>query len=122
MSKIIVPEIYIFYRLQNSIVNAVSVVFIHLVLLCQLICQSADLMASLCSIFVRIGVHVNNFSSKSIRPRDMLLPLKDTLFIKDEKLFKACRSVHSSVSQSHLQERYPQPKCDYFNTLTQLSH
>ena len=59
--------------------------------LCQMTCQSADIMASLC------GVRVNNFSSKTARPRDMLFFLKDNLSIEDEKLFKACRSVRLSV-------------------------
>ena len=53
--------------------------------LCQL-----DIMSSLCG----IGVRVNNFSSKTTRPRDML---RHTLSIEDEKLFKACKSVCSSV-------------------------
>ena len=57
--------------------------------LCQLTCQSADIMSSLCG----VGVHVNNFFSKTTRPRDMLFFLKDTLSIEDEKLFKACKSV-----------------------------
>ena len=35
--------------------------------LCQLTCESADIMASLCGIR-----RVNNFSSKTTRPRDML--------------------------------------------------
>ena len=63
--------------------------------LCQLTCQSADIMSSLCGVGVR--VHVNNFFSKTTRPRDMLFFLKDTLSIEDEKLFKACKSVCSSV-------------------------
>ena len=49
--------------------------------ICQLTCQSADIMASLCGIRVR----VNNFFSKSTRARDMLLLLKDTLCIEDDK-------------------------------------
>ena len=53
-------------------------------------CQSADIMASLC------GVRVNNFS-KTARPRDMLFFFKATLSIEDEKVFKACKSVCSSV-------------------------
>ena len=53
-------------------------------------------MSSLCGVGVRIRVRVNNFS-KTTRPRDMLFFLKDTLSIKDEKLFKACKSVCSSV-------------------------
>ena len=55
--------------------------------------ESAD-MSSLCGVGVR--VLVNNFS-KTTRPRDMLFFLKDTLSIEDEKLFKACKSVCSSV-------------------------
>ena len=39
----------------------------------------ADIMASLCS------VHMNNFSSKTTKPRDMLFFLKDTLSIEDAK-------------------------------------
>ena len=44
-----------------------------------------------------VRVRVNNFSSKTTRPRDVLFFLKDTLSIEDEKLFKACKSVCSSV-------------------------
>ena len=65
--------------------------------LCQLTCQSADIMSSLCSVGVHVRVRVNNFFSKTTRPRDMLFFLKDTLSIEDEKLFKACKSVCSSV-------------------------
>ena len=75
--------------------------------LCQLTCQSADIMSSLCGVGVgvrvrvrvriRVRVRVNNFSSKTTRPRDVLFFLKDTLSIEDEKLFKACKSVCSSV-------------------------
>ena len=70
-------------------------------LLCQLTCQSADIMSSLCGVgvrvCVRVRVRVNNFSSKTTRPRDVLFFLKDTLSIEDEKLFKACKSVCLSV-------------------------
>ena len=52
-------------------------------------------MSSLCGVGVR--VRVSNFFSKTTRPRDMLFFLKDTLSIEDEKLFKACKSVCSSV-------------------------
>ena len=45
-------------------------------LLCQLTCQSADIMSSLCGVGVR--VRVNNFFSKTTRPRDMLFFVKDT--------------------------------------------
>ena len=54
-------------------------------------------MSSLCGVGVRVRVRVNNFSSKTTRPRDVLFFLKDTLSIEDEKLFKACKSVCSSV-------------------------
>ena len=47
-------------------------------LLCQLTCQSADIMASFCGVCVHVHVRMNDFS-KTIRPRDMLLILKDTL-------------------------------------------
>ena len=52
-------------------------------------------MSSLCGVGVRarVRVRVNNFSSKTTRPRDVLFFLKDTLSIEDEKLFKACKSV-----------------------------
>ena len=40
--------------------------------LCQLTCQSADIMESLCGVHVRVRICVNNFSSKTTRPRDML--------------------------------------------------
>ena len=63
-------------------------VVIFFLFLCQL-------MSSLCGVGVR--VRVNNFFSKTTRPRDMLFFLKDTLSIEDEKLFKACKSVCSSV-------------------------
>ena len=68
-----------------------------MVFLCQLTCQSADIMSSLCGVGVRVRVRVNNFSSKTTRPRDVLFFLKDTLSIEDEKLFKACKSVCLSV-------------------------
>ena len=39
------------------------------------LCQSADIMASLCGVYVR----VSDFSSETTRPRDMLFVLKDSL-------------------------------------------
>ena len=74
-----------------------NIVFFNFILLCQLTCQSAGIMSSLCGVGVRVHVRVNNFSSKTTRPRDVLFFLKDTLSIEDEKLFKACKSVCSSV-------------------------
>ena len=59
--------------------------------------QKHVFMSSLCGVGVRVRVRVNNFSSKTTRPRDVLFFLKDTLSIEDEKLFKACKSVCSSV-------------------------
>ena len=61
--------------------------------LCQLTCQSTDIMSLLCGVYVC----VSNFSSKTTMPRDMLFVSKDTLSIEDGKMFKACRSVGSSV-------------------------
>ena len=46
--------------------------------LCQLTCQSADIMSSLCG----VGVRVNNFFSKTIRPRDMLFFFKRYLIYR----------------------------------------
>ena len=80
-----------FYRLLISVTAGLTP------FLCQLTCQSADIMLSLCGVGVRIRIRVNNFSSKTTRPRDVLFFLKDTLSIEDEKLFKACKSVCSSV-------------------------
>ena len=48
--------------------------------LCQLTCQSADIMSSLCGVGVR--VHVNNFSSKTTRPRDVLFFFKRYLIYR----------------------------------------
>ena len=59
-----------------------------MVFLCQLTCQSAGGMASLCG----FCVCVSNIS-KITRPRDMLLLLKDTSSIEDDKVFKAYRCV-----------------------------
>ena len=70
--------------------------------LCQLTCQSVDIMASLRGVRVHTSICVNNFS-KSARPRDMV-----TLSIEDDILFNACRSLHSPLSQELLEE--PTPK------------
>ena len=80
--------------------------------------MSADIMSSLCGVGVRVRVHVrvNNFFSKTTRPRDVLFFLKDTLSIEDEKLFKACKSVCSSCLLETLQGGYPHQKCENFNT------
>ena len=40
--------------------------------LCQLTCQSADIMASLCGMDVRVHIRVSIFSNESTRPRNML--------------------------------------------------
>ena len=61
--------------------------------LCQLTCQSADIMSSLCGVGVRVRVCVNNFSSKTTRPRDMLFFLKDTYLSR----MKNC-SRHANLS------------------------
>ena len=56
---------------------------------------SADIMSSLCGVGVRVHVRVrvNNFFSKTTRPRDMLFFLKDTLSIEDENC-----SRHANLS------------------------
>ena len=64
-------------------------------------------MSSLCGVGVHVRVRVNNFSSKTTRPRDMLFFLKDTLSIEDENLFKACKSVCSSVCERHYKGGIP---------------
>ena len=46
------------------------------------------IMASLCG--VRIRIHVNNFFSKTTRSRDMLVFLKDTLTVEDDKSSNSC--------------------------------
>ena len=58
---------------------------VNFLFLCQLTCQSADIMASFCGVRVCVRVRVTNFFSKTTRPRDMLFFLKDTLTIEDDK-------------------------------------
>ena len=48
-----------------------------------------------------VGIRMIDFSSKTAKCRDMFFFIKDYLSIEDEKLFKACRSVCSSVGWSH---------------------
>ena len=60
---------------------------------------TSDIMAS----YSAVSVGVNNFSKRT-RPRDILLLLKDTLSIEDDKLSKACRSV---CAPELSEERYP---------------
>ena len=56
----------------------------ELAFLCQLTCQSADIMSSLCGVGVRVRVcaRVNNFFSKTTRPRDMLFFFKRYLIYR----------------------------------------
>ena len=56
-----------------------------------------SMSADMVSLHCLICIHILMNNSKSTRPRDMLLHLKDTLSIEDDKLFKACISVCSSV-------------------------
>ena len=102
----IMYQIYIYmstiiFSLLTALINVITSLSLKLLILflCQLTCQSADIMSSLCGVGVRVRVRVrvNNFFSKTTRPRDVLFFLKDTLSIEDEKLFKACKSVCSSV-------------------------
>ena len=101
MSKILkIPLCKIVHILEHNYFKTFLFKYIDTIkyqFLCQLTCQSAGIMSSLCGVGVRVRVRVNNFSSKTTRPRDVLFFLKDTLSIEDEKLFKACKSVCSSV-------------------------
>ena len=77
---------------------------------------SADIMASLCD----VRVHVNNFSSNTTRPRDMLFFLKIPYLSR----MKNC-SRHANLSvrlfARDITRRYPHQKCENFNTLSQFS-
>ena len=65
-----------------------GLIFSHLPFLCQLTCQSADTMASLCG----VGVHVNIFSNKSTRPR---LPQRHAIIFKRYLVYP--RAIRSKV-------------------------
>ena len=65
-------------------------------------------MSSLCGVGVR--VRVNNFSSKTTRPRDMLFFLKDTLSIEDEKLFKQIMQISVRLFARDITREVPPPK------------
>ena len=84
---------------------------IKIVFLCQLTCQSADIMSSLCGVGVRVRVrvHVNNFFSKTTRPRDMLFFLKIPYLSR----MKNC-SRHANLSvrlfARDITRRVPPPK------------
>ena len=67
----IIPYINKYLFTITQLINKYLCTIIPLnILLCQLTCQSADIMSSLCGVGVR--VRVNNFFSKTTRPRDML--------------------------------------------------
>ena len=85
--------VYLILMYSLSIAQVTDFVFPPCTFLLHLkVIYTAVFMSSLCG----VGVRVNNFS-ETTRPRDMLFFLKDTLSIEDEKLFKACKSVCSSV-------------------------
>ena len=50
-----------------------------------------------------VRMWMNNFSSQTTRARDIVLLLKDTLSIEDDKLLKECRSV---CLQEPVEEKY----------------
>ena len=83
--------------------------------------MSADIMSSLCVMGVRI--HMNNFCSKTTKPRDMLFFFfqKNILSIEDEKLFKTCRSVCFVCLLESLQLTYHLQSVK-ISTLYQFSH
>ena len=76
-------------------------------------------MSSLCGVGIR--VRMNNFFSKTTRPRDMLFFLKDTLSIEDEKLFQGMQICLFVCLLETLQGEYPHQKCENFNFLSQFS-
>ena len=57
-------------------------------------CQSADIMLSLCGVGVHVHFRITNLSSKTTRPRDMLLFLKDALSIEENCSGHANLFVH----------------------------
>ena len=79
-------------RLQSSRLDFTLTVTTSVMLLCQLTCQSADIMASLCGYLSRM----KNCSRHA------------DLFVR---LFARAIKV-----------RYPHPKCENFNTLLHFSH
>ena len=83
------------------LVHSVITLFMYFFLNVMYNITAYHIMALLCGVHIRVHVRVSNFSSKTTTPRDMLFLLRDTLTIEDDKLFKACRSVHLSVLQSH---------------------
>ena len=76
-------------------------------------------MSSLCGVGVR--VRVNNFFSKTTRPRDMLFFLKDTLSIENEKNVQGMQICLFVCLLETLQGGYPHQKCENFNFLSQFS-
>ena len=67
-------------------------------------------MSSLCGVRIRVCVNV---SSKTIRPRDMLFFLKDTLSIEDENLFRACKFANL-ISKLNFYKLIPHPMDNCF--------
>ena len=47
---------------------------------------------------------------------------KDTSIIEDKKIVQGMQICLFICSPEPLQERYPHPKCENFNTLSQFSH
>ena len=84
--------------------------------------MSADLSVRCnCASLFGVCVCMNNFSDESLRPRDMLFVLKDTLFIKDENYSKHV-DLFIGLLPRAIKGRYPCPKCEKFNTLSQFSY
>ena len=69
-----------FLSLVNNLIVLAVVMEADDMFLCQLTCQSADIMSSLCGVGVR--VRVNNFFSKTTRPRDMVFFFKRYLIYR----------------------------------------
>ena len=76
--------------------------------LCHLICQSDNFMSSLCGVCVclRICVRVNNFSSKTARPRDMFFFFKKIPYLSRMKNYSRHADLFVCLLEP-LEVRYP---------------
>ena len=86
--------------------------------LCQLTCQSPDIMASLYGICV--CVCVNNFSK--VQGPETCCFLQQIPYLSRMKHCSRHANLLFVCSPESLQVRYPHPKCENFNTLSQFSH
>ena len=78
-------------------------------------------MSSICGVGVRVCVRVNNFSSKTTRPRDMLFFFKRYLIYRGWQSVQGMQICLFVCLLEPLQGRYPHQKCENFDTLSQFS-